>query len=54
MLKGLSGLPARCLQLGLSCTGEPPLGKDPAGLGSEESREGKGDRRLVCMDETWR
>lgn len=54
-LKGPSGLPGKCLQLGLFCTGETPLGQESAGLRREESRKGlgkeqggKGDRWLVA------
>lgn len=40
-LKGLSGLPGRCLQLCLSCTGETPLGREESrkGLGKHQGRE---------------
>ena len=57
MLRGPSGLPGKYLQLGLSCVGETPLGKEPAGLGREDSRKGlgkqrgrRGDKWLVCME----
>lgn len=60
-LKGPSGLPGRCLQLNLSCPGETLLGKEPVGLGREESgtrlgkqQGGKGGKWLVCMAKAWR
>lgn len=53
-LRGPSGLPGKCLHLGLSCPGESALGKgrDWERAGAAARREGR--QVAGCMAKVWR